>query len=63
MAIKVGVGETDGLVALDWGTSMAQGVNGTSDTPGALTPLTVMIVMQMVTCLKHTHIHTHTERI
>lgn len=36
MAIKVDVGEADGLVALHWGTSMAQGVNGASDTPGAL---------------------------
>lgn len=37
MAIKVDVGEADGLVELHWGTSMAQGVNGASNTRGALT--------------------------
>lgn len=62
VAIKVDVGEADGLVALHWGTSMAQGVNGASDTPGALT------IFDCNDCfadgylpLTHSLIYTHTE--
>lgn len=61
-AIKVDVREADGLVAFHWVTSMARGVNGTSDTPGALT------IFDCNDCyadgylsLTHTLIHTQRE--
>lgn len=59
MAVKVDMDEADGLVALDWGNSMAQGVNGASNTPGAVT------IFDCNDCyadgyLSHTHTHTHT---
>lgn len=61
LAVKVDVGEADDLVALH---SMAQGVNGASDTTGALT------IFDCNDCyadghlsLTQTLIHTHTQNI